>query len=114
MKGLIIKPVWAELILDGSKNLEIRGSNAKHRGITGIIESKSQMVFGTAELVETIKLTKDIFENTKKRHLLNISWEELLTIYPTPWAWSFINSNKYKLPIKYDHKQGCVIWVNII
>lgn len=113
MKGLIIKPKWADLILDGYKTIEVRGSNTQHRGDTGIIKSKTQKVFGTAKLKDTIKLNREIFENLKTKHLLQITWEELLEIYKNPWGWCFEDPEKHSEPIHYNHKQGCVIWVNL-
>jgi predicted transcriptional regulator len=113
MKGLIIKPNWADYILDGYKDLEIRGSNTKIRGDIGIIQSGSKMVYGTANLKDTIKLNKQLFDELQNRHLLSIQWEELLKIYKTPYAWYLSNAKRYKTPISYEHKQGCVIWVNL-
>jgi len=114
MKGLIIKPKWAELILDGKKSIEVRGSKTNIKGTIGIIESGSKKVFGTAELYHYFKLSKDNFELTRNGHLLKISYEELLKIYPKPYGWCFQNVEKYDNPVPYEHKQGCVIWVNIL
>ena len=114
MKGLIIKPKWADLILEGQKTVEVRGSKTNIRGEIGIIKSGTKKVYGTVELFSCIKLEKRQFEGAwKERHKIDISWEELLKIYPTPYAWCLKDVKVYDKPIPYDHKKGCVIWVNI-
>lgn len=113
MKGLIIKPKWANLILSNKKNWEIRGSNTKIRGRIGIIISGTKHVYGTVELVDSIKLTKDQFDQYKDNHKLDISYEELLKIYKTPYAWVMQNIVVFDKPVKYNHKLGCVVWVNL-
>ena len=113
MKGLIIKPKWAELILNGEKTIEVRGSKTNIRGNIGIIESGSKNVFGTAELFHCVELDKYNFELWKDRHKLNIKFYELLKIYPKPYAWCLTNIKKFNDPVSYEHNQGCVIWVNL-
>lgn len=113
MKGLIIKPFWADLILDGEKNIEIRSSNTNIRGKIGIIKSGSKKVFGTVELIGSEELTEEKFNLWKDRHRLDISYAELIEIYPKPYAWHFANAERYNSPVNYNHKQGCVIWVNL-
>lgn len=114
MKGLIIKPYWADLILNGQKTIEVRGSNTKIRGTIGIIKSKSKKIYGTVELFHCVELTKELFENIwKDRHCIDMSWEQLIQIYPKPYAWCLKDVNIFKEPISYEHKKGCVIWVNL-
>jgi predicted transcriptional regulator len=113
MKGLIIKPKWAELILDGHKTIEVRGSYANIRGTIGIIKSGSKKVFGTVELTDCIELTKHNFDILQNKHKLDITYDELLKIYPKPYGWCLTKVTKYDSPIDYKHKQGCVIWVNL-
>lgn len=113
MKGLIIKHKWAELILQGKKIIEVRGNKTKIRGTIGIIESGSKKVFGTAELFHCTELTKDKFEILANGHKLDITYEELINIYPKPWAWCFKDVIEFDEPKPYKHKRGCMIWVNI-
>lgn len=113
MKGLIVKSKWADLILDGYKDIEIRGTNTKIRGTIGIIKSGTKRVYGTAELYDSVELDYKTFKELKERHKLNISFDELLKKYHNPHGWFLKNVNKYDNPIEYNHKQGCVIWVNI-
>lgn len=113
MKGLIIKPKWANLILDRAKTWEIRGSKTNIRGEIGIIMSASGKVFGTINLVGCEKLNEQIWEENRANHLVDLTWEELTAIYKTPYAWIMKEANRWGESVKYEHKQGCVIWVNL-
>lgn len=114
MKGLIIKPYWTDLILSGEKTVEVRGSKTSVRGEIGIIKSGSKSVYGTAFLYDCKELTREDFENTyKESHRINMSYDELLKIYPKPHAWFIKVLKVYGKPIPYEHKRGCVIWVNL-
>jgi predicted transcriptional regulator len=113
MKGLIIKPYWADLILNGEKTIEVRGSKTNIRGTIGIIKSRTQKIFGEVDLFDCIPLTKDNFDLLKEKHKLSICYEELVKIYPHPYGWCMKNQTKYTTPQDYTHKKGCVIWVNL-
>ena len=56
MKGLIIKKHWLELIFQGKKIWEIRGSKTNIRGKIELIESGSGKVVGECCLVDCISL----------------------------------------------------------
>ncbi len=71
MKGLIIKPKWADLILSGDKTIEIRGSRTKIRGEIGIIKSGSKKVFGTVELMDCVELDEKLFDDSTKQSKSN-------------------------------------------
>jgi predicted transcriptional regulator len=113
MKGLIIKPKWADLILDGKKTIEVRGRKTNIRGTIGIIKSGSKKVYGTSELFDCAELTNENFDLWKDRHKLEITYEQLLEIYPKPYAWCLRKIDKFEDPIDYTHKNGCVVWTNI-
>ena len=114
MKGLIIKEKWANLILNGDKTIEIRSSNTKHRGKFGIVISGTKKVWGTAELVDAIPLTKELFEvELKDKHKVDLSFNELTDLYPKPYGWVIKNVEKFDEPIPYNQKKGAIIWVNI-
>ena len=114
MKGLILKPHWADLILSGEKTVEIRGSATSVRGKIGIIKSKSKAVFGTTNLYDCMSIGKEEFEGLLKHyHKIDMTYEELLTIYTRPHAWFLKDTVRYETPVPYNHKQGCVIWVNL-
>ena len=114
MKGLIIKPKWADLILNGYKDIEIRGSNTTVRGKIGIIKSGTKKVYGTVELYDCKEIGKWEFENIFiPRHQLDMTYEELLKIYPKPYGWFLKSPKIYDEPKNYEHKLGSVVWVNL-
>ncbi|MNB81424.1 ASCH domain protein [compost metagenome] len=110
MKGLIIKPKWADLILSGVKTWEIRGSRTQQRGTIGIIKSRSGKVYGQVDLVECIPLTMYAWAENKDKH--HVEYADI--DYYTPYAWVLTNPIIYPEPIPYRHPQGAVIWVNLL
>lgn len=112
-KGLIIKSYWADKILDGSKTIEIRGSNTKNIGDIEIIKSGTGLIYGKCKLYKTEPLNKERYQILKKKHCVELSWKELCNVYKKPYAWFLSDIIKYKTPKPYKHKQGCVIWVNL-
>ena len=112
MDILIIKPMWANKIFDTGKIWEIRGSNTKKRGIIGIAKSGTGLVYGTINLINSIPLTKEQWENNKEKHQVEMTWEELLKIYKHPYAWIFNewSVRKFSDPVPYIHKRGAVVW----
>lgn len=111
MKGLIVKSEWADLILSGQKTMELRGSHTKIRGKIGIIKSKTGKVYGTVELVDSLPLSEDLFYQTVDQHQVTCSYEDIP--YKQLYGWVLKNAEYYEEPIPYQHKQGCVIWVNL-
>lgn len=110
-KALIIKPNWGNLILDGKKTWEIRSSSTNIRGRIGIAFSGTSAVWGTVNLVNCIKLNKEVFESNKDKHQIDYNFEELP--YKNVYAWVFEDVKRLKEPIGYNHKRGCVIWCNL-
>ncbi|MED5017913.1 ASCH domain-containing protein [Paenibacillus chibensis] len=109
MDALIIKAKWADLILNGSKRWEIRGSRTTKRGTIGIIKSRSGKVYGQVDLVGCIPLTMDEWANNKDKHMVDYADID----YNTPHAWVLANPVIYPEPIAYQHPQGAVIWVKL-
>lgn len=113
LKGLVIKPHWADLILDGTKTWEIRGSATKHRGPIYIIKSGTGKIYGAADLVDCIPLhgpnDHELIINSRDKHHVPLG----AVPYRKPWAWVIENAERFKEPFEYDHPQGAVIWVNI-
>lgn len=113
MKGLIIKPKWADLILDGRKTWEIRSRQTHLRGRIGIIKSGSGRVYGTVDLVDCIPIhgedDPDLLVANQHKHHVPLG----AIPYRKPWAWVLQDPVIYEWARPYDHPQGAVIWVNI-
>lgn len=110
MKGLIIKEPWIDLILNGEKTWEIRGSRTKLRGEIALIKSKSGKVFGTVEIADCIELDLNIYQDSYRYHCIQ---ETTLLPYKRTYAWVLKNPKRYFEPVPYKHPQGAVIWVNL-
>ena len=110
MKALVIKKPWIDLILDGLKTWEIRGSRTKVRGTIELIQSGSGLVIGTAEIVDCIELSIDLYKSSFDKHQIN---EVGNLPYKKTYAWVMKNPHRYAKPRPYKHPQGAVIWVNL-
>ncbi|WP_394217627.1 ASCH domain-containing protein [Halobacillus trueperi] len=112
MKGLLIKEPWIDMILNGEKTWEIRGTNTKQRGTVGLIKSGTGQVFGTVEIVDSRPLTKADYEKSTNHH--GIPEEDCKQMpYKQTHAWVLQNPVLYEKPIAYTHPRGAVIWVDL-
>lgn len=110
MRGLIIKSPYIELILEGKKMWEIRGSNTNIRGKIALIKSGSKKIYGEVELVDCIKI--DLTEyNNYHQELYGTEVKELP--YKNTYAWVVKNPCIYDEPKSYIHPMGAIIWVNL-
>jgi hypothetical protein len=112
MKGLIIKSPWIELILEGKKTWEIRGSNTKIRGPIALIKSGSGKVFGEVDIIASRELYLKDSQESRKFHCVESEYSPKLP-YKKTYAWVMDNPITYKEPIPYKHPMGAVIWVNL-
>ena len=112
MKGLIVKEPWIDMILDGSKTLEIRGKNTNIRGPVALIKSGSGMVFGTVDITGSFPINRIDAVILKRRHRIS---DHVIVhqTYQNPHAWDLSNPKKFKNPVPYRHPQGAVVWVNL-
>ena len=110
MKGLIIKSPYIELILEGKKKLEIRGSRTNIRGTIGLIKSGSKKVYGEVKLVGCKELDLKAY-NEYYKGLYGTEKSELP--YKRTYAWVLEDPVIYKEPKDYNHPLGAVIWVNL-
>ena len=111
MKGLIVKDPWATKILTGEKTIEIRGSNTNQRGKIGIIKSRTKRVFGTVEVVDSIRLTEEDFNALRDKHKVDCKYSELP--YKNVYGWVLENPVIYNEPQEVNVSKGCIIWVNV-
>ena len=107
-RGLVVKQPWLELILVGKKIWEIRGSNTTIREKIALIQSGTGKIYGTANLVDCIKLTRKEFELARDRHCVP---KEVSLPYKNIYAWVLEDAVCLDTPKEYKHPQGAVIWV---
>ena len=110
-RALVIKKKWLDLILDGRKTWEIRGSSTAKRGWVHLAESKAGgKLVGRAKLVASFPLSRSSFMKNYSKHRVS----SLNTVpYETPHAWVFADAEKFQRPFVYEHKQGAVVWVDV-
>lgn len=113
MRALLIRHPWIDLILDGKKTWEIRGSRTLVRETIGLIPSGSGTVVGVCELVDCVgPLTAEEFlENATKAGVR--PGEAKLDWYRRTYAWVLETPRILKRPVPYQHPAGAVIWVRL-
>lgn len=111
-RALIIKKRWLDLILLGEKTIEIRGSNSRIRGKIGLIESKSGLIMGSCNIVDSILVNENNLDYVLKHSCIQ-TVENLKKFYKSQYAWKLEDATKFKSPIKYSHPKGAVIWVDL-
>lgn len=109
--GLVIKKKWLDMILNGSKKLEIRGCDTKKRGTILLIESGGGNIIGCTDLYGTICLQQSAYDNLKKEHKVDIPYESLP--YQRVYGWQFRNAVRFQHPIPYTHPKGAIRWIRI-
>lgn len=112
MKGLIIQSPWIDLIFEGKKIWEIRGSNIRIRGTIALIKSGTGHIYGTVELVQSKNLTLQEYQKSEAYHQVS-SYNCEKTPYKNTYAWVLRNPKRYVEPIPYKHPMGAVIWVKL-
>ena len=101
-RGLIIKGKWLDKIFAKKKVWEIRSSPTNIRGRIFLIQSGSGMVVGECNIVDCIKLDKQLFEQGRKYHAIEDAFEKLS--YKHRYAWN-IDKDSIK---KYVSELDCI------
>jgi hypothetical protein len=111
-RGLIIREPWVSLILDGSKDWEMRTSATKIRGPVALIAAGSGKIIGVANLTD-VKGPFDHAQMAFNQAHHRIPKEEIGKGEGARWntAWVMKDAKRLDQPIAYDHPSGAVIWV---
>src|ERR1017187_7955597 len=113
MRALLIRHPWIDMILDGGKTWEIRGSRTSVRCQIALIASGSGTVVGVCDLVDCIgPLTANQFRTNAKKAGMRPS-EATLGWYRQTYAWVMAKPRRLKHPVPYEHPSGAVIWVRL-
>ena len=113
MRALLIRRPWIDMILDGEKTWEIRGSRTFVRGQIGLIASRTGTVVGVCDLVDCIgPLTAEEFRKNANKAGMRPS-EATLGYYRQTYAWVMAKPRRLKQPVPYEHPSGAVIWVRL-
>jgi len=113
MRALLIRHPHIDLILDGKKIWEIRGSRTSVRGTIALVPSGSGTVIGVCDVVGCVgPLTADAYRKNAKKAGMRPS-QAKLGWYRQTYAWVLENPHYLKRPVPYQHPQGAVIWVQL-
>lgn len=115
MRALLIRRPWIDMILDGTKTWEIRGSRVLIDGPEEIAltPSGSGTVIGVCDLVGCIgPLTQNQYRKNAKKAGMRPS-EATLGWYRQTYAWVMAKPKKLKTPVPYEHPPGAIIWVRL-
>lgn len=103
---LLMRRQWLDLILDGTKTMETRPSNTKHRG--NFYLGLGGSVFGRATLTDVVHI-KDREQWASLREEHRVEREELE--YDKTYGWRLENPVRFEPPIPYEHARGAVTWL---
>ena len=113
LRALLIRHPWIDLILDGKKCWEIRGSATTVRGTIGLVPSGSGTIVGVCDLVNCIgPLTAEQFRKNASKAGIRPS-EAKLGWYRQTYAWVMAKPRRLSRPVPYRHPPGAVIWVRL-
>ena len=107
--GLVVRPRFADLIINGRKVWEIRKRKPKVMGKVGVIKEKLKLLIGIVEIVDVkgpFKV-KELIEKYNKKHLA----PEFLLKYVKNnlnqdlYAWVLKNPLKFDRPIYVEYQQ---------
>ena len=90
MKCLIVRPPFAEYIVNGIKTIEYRSRKTHIRGRIGIIESGTSTIIGDVEL-------------------FGCNYNPDISL----WEWKIEGARKYVNPIPIIRKKGTVVWQDV-
>ena len=104
---LIIKASWLELILQGKKVWEIRGTSTKKKCVIHLARSRGGgLIHGSASLVECFELSRKALKQNKNKHCIS---DISAVKYPRIYAWVLKNARRYEKPLRYRHTRGAII-----
>ena len=120
MDALLIRSPFIDMILDRKKNQkrktwEIRGSRTKKCGRIGLIQSGSGTIIGVANLKGFEgPLTRNKFvANASKMGVKKSDLAAGLPYSSRTFAWVLSGAKRLRVPVRYKHPSGAVIWVKL-
>ena len=114
VKALLIRPPWIDMILDGKKTWELRGSRTTAHGVIALIAAGSKHIVGTARLSDVVGPSPS--PSSGADHLT--AFLRLGADLRRPRRYAKASRTvtavrRLPRPVRYKHPSGAVIWVNL-
>tara|TARA_R110000851_G_scaffold237966_1_gene390793 strand:+ start:16096 stop:16881 length:786 start_codon:yes stop_codon:yes gene_type:complete len=112
-KALIIDEPWISRIINGEKDWEMRSFSSRIRGPVGLIRKGSLQVVGIANLsnVSGPYDNDALIANTYHHTIPSEMFDD--PAYKWRFAWELTEAKPLPEPVRYVHKNGAVIWVDL-
>ena len=107
--GLLIRPRWIDLILQGEKTWEMRSQPTRVRGTIGLIRQGSGLVVGTARLTDSLPaLTRDDYMQYREMHAIPEDMLDEVLANRRVFPWVLTDLRRLPEPVPYRHGSGPV------
>lgn len=112
-KALIIDEPWIARIINGEKDWEMRSFSTRIRGPIGLIRKGSLQVVGIANMSNASGPYDNdaLIANTKHHTIPSKMFAD--PAYKWRHAWELTEVKPLAEPVRYVHKNGAVIWVDL-
>jgi hypothetical protein len=112
MRGLIVRRPFADWLVEGKKNWEIRKSRTNVRGEVLILTRG--YAIGKARLVDVLgPFTPEELAKHRDKHLVNYKFLKEYSNGKPLYAWVFEDAEKFKKPVKVELKRGVQVWASV-
>ena len=124
---LLVRAPWAEKLVKGQKQWELRSRPVKKRGPIAVGQTKDHLILGRVTIVDChlaavrgrsgkleppADCTSDDWLGSNenlKRHCVDM--EQLPKTWKKVYAWVLSSAYEYPVPIPYKHVPGCQTWL---
>jgi hypothetical protein len=115
---ITLKPEWLALLLSGDKTLELQKTNLKI-GKVGLAASGTLKLFGTAQVVEVVKMNMADLKTVKNKigHQVDLNsdfFKKYMGERNFLWAHKLEDVRVFVTPVNYTRKRGQVVKVSEI
>lgn len=112
-KALIIDEPWISRIINGKKDWEMRSFSSRIRGPIGLIRKGSLQVVGIANFTDVSGPYDNgsLIANTQHHTIPSEMFDD--PSYKWRIAWELTEAKPLPEPVRYVHKNGAIIWVDL-
>ena len=116
--ALVVQQPWADLLLAGTKTIEIRNQPCdKHAGTRiAIAVSGTKRLHGEVDFVKCEKISFATFQTPeyKRAHRIeDMETTDVVRKYKALYAWHMARPFRYAQPVSFPFPQGAIKWVTL-